>query len=76
MHPDLKKKVRAALRLILSDPSSGKSLMDELSGLKSFQAGSFRILYRVKDSETMEIVAIGPRDRIYAETYRLIKKGK
>ena len=74
MHPDLKKKVRASLQLILSDPHSGKSLKDDLSGLWSFRVGSFRIIYRIPDDIVIEIVAIGPRERIYEETFKLLKK--
>jgi mRNA interferase RelE/StbE len=75
MHPELKKKVRAALEIILSDPSSGKGLKSELSGLRSYRIGSFRIIYRVAD-RVVELVAIGPRKQIYAETYRLLRKSK
>ena len=74
MHPDLKKKIRASLKIILSDPSSGKSLIDELSGLRSFRVSSFRIIYRVRDPEWIDLVAIGPRERIYEETFRLLQK--
>jgi mRNA interferase RelE/StbE len=74
MHPDLKKKVRASLRIVLSDPQSGKLLMDELSGLRSLRVSSFRIIYRIKNPGRIELVAIGPRERIYVETFRLIRK--
>ena len=73
MHPALKRKTRASLKTILSDPSSGKALKDELAGLRSFRVGSFRIIYRVI-RKVIEIVAIGPRERIYEETYRLLKR--
>ncbi len=73
MHPTLKRKTRASLKSILADPSSGKPLKDELAGLRSFRVGTFRIVYRVKRN-VIEIVAIGPRDRIYEETYRLLKR--
>ena len=73
MHPALKRKTRASLKTILSDPSSGKALKDELAGLRSFRVGSFRIIYRVIRN-VIEIVAIGPRERIYEETYRLLKR--
>ncbi len=76
MHPDLKKKVKASLKMILSNPQSGKELMDELSGLRSFRVGSFRIIYRVKNTEQIELVAIGPRPRIYEETFRIVRKKK
>jgi mRNA interferase RelE/StbE len=74
MHPSLKKKVNASLEIILSEPHSGKALKDELSGLRSFRIGSFRIIYRIKEPERIELVAIGPRERIYEETFRMIQK--
>ena len=74
MHPSLKKKVKASLKIILSEPYSGKALMDELSGLRSFRISSFRIIYRIKEPEQIELVAIGPRERIYQETFRMIQK--
>jgi len=74
MHPDLRKKIRASLNIILSEPNSGKALMDELSGLRSMRVSSFRIIYRIRNAEQIELVAIGPRDRIYEETFRLVQK--
>jgi mRNA interferase RelE/StbE len=74
MHPSLKKKVKASLKIILSEPYSGRALMDELSGLRSFRISSFRIIYRTKEPEQIELVAIGPRERIYQETFRMIQK--
>ncbi len=74
MHPSLKKKVKASLKIILSEPSSGKVLLDELSGLRSFRISSFRIIYRIKEPRQIELVAIGPRERIYEETFRIIQK--
>jgi mRNA interferase RelE/StbE len=73
MHPDLKRKTRASLKTILADPSSGKALKNELAGLRSFRVGTFRVIYRVMRN-MIEIVAIGPRERIYEETYRLLKR--
>jgi mRNA interferase RelE/StbE len=76
MHPSLKKKVKVSLKMILSDPFSGKALRDELSGLRSFRVSSFRIIYRIKAPRQIELVAVGPRERIYEETYRYIQKEK
>ena len=73
MHPHLKKKIKAALQTILSDPNSGKALKDEFSGLRSFRVSRFRILYRISDQKLIEIIAIGPRECIYEETFRLLK---
>jgi mRNA interferase RelE/StbE len=76
MHPSLKRKVKASLKFILSEPSSGKALLDELSGLRSFRVSSFRIIYRIKEPRQIELVAVGPRERIYEETFRNIQKEK
>ncbi len=76
MHPSLKKKVKTSLEIILSEPYSGKALKDELSGLRSFRISSFRIIYKIEEPEQIELVAIGPRERIYEETFRHIQKEK
>ena len=74
MHPHLKKKVKASLQAILSDTYSGKPLKAELAGLRSFLVGRFSVIYRISDQKLIEIVAIGPRENIYEETFRLLKK--
>ena len=76
LHPEIKRKVKSALQTITSDPDAGKSLRDELSGLRSFRVGRFRIIYRVATKRIIEIVAIGPRKTIYDETYRFLKSNK
>ena len=73
-HPSLKKKIKSSLKMILSDPYSGKALKNDLAGLRSIRVSSFRIIYRIKDPEQLELVAIGPRERIYEETFRIIQK--
>jgi mRNA interferase RelE/StbE len=69
MHPELKRKIRAALTDILDDPQCGKPLKGELQGLWSLRGGRHRIIYRPDDAG-IEIVAIGPRITIYEETAR------
>ena len=76
LHPHLKKKVRASLQAILADPAAGKELEEELAGLRSLRVSRYRIIYRISPARQVEIVAIGPRDRIYEETYRLLKRSK
>ena len=73
-HPQLKRKIRAGLQHIVTEPESGKSLKDELEGLKSYRISRFRIIYRISSKKIIDIVAIGPRRTIYEETYRIIKK--
>ncbi len=74
LHPDIKKKIKFALKKIISDPDIGKSLKDDLKGLKSYKAGHFRIIYRMSSKNIIEIIAIGPRRIIYELTYRIIRK--
>jgi len=76
LHPQLKRKVRAAFKLILDDPLSGKALKDELFGLRSFRVAGFRIVYRAAGQDVIEIIAFGPRKTIYEETFILVRKGK
>ena len=73
LHPDLKKKVRSALDAVVADPSVGKALRDELAGLRSCRVGRLRIIYRVAGS-VIEIVAVGSRATIYAETWRRVRR--
>lgn len=75
LYPILKRKIKAALQIILSDADSGKALKDELKGLWSYRVGKFRVIYRVpKQNDVIEIIAIGPRKTIYEETLNLIVK--
>ena len=74
LHPEIKKKVRASLQAVVQAPIVGKSLKEELSGLRSYRMGRLRIVYRVTDDRVIEIVAIGPRTHIYQETLRLVQR--
>lgn len=73
LHPELKRKMRASIRFIQNDPLSGKELHDELEGLRSYRVGKFRVVYRIR-GEAIELVAIGPRSRIYEDTFRVLKR--
>lgn len=74
LHPEIKRKVRAALDVIRADPAVGKDLRDELAGLRSFRLGRVRIIYRVGPRRVIGLVAIGPRRTIYEETLRLLRR--
>jgi mRNA interferase RelE/StbE len=76
LHPEIKRKIKSALKSILEKPYSGKLLKEELGGLRSIRVSKFRITYRLEVKNEIQIIAIGPRNTIYEETYRLIKKEK
>jgi mRNA-degrading endonuclease RelE of RelBE toxin-antitoxin system len=74
LHPEIKRKITDSLQTIAADLNAGKALKDELSLLRSFQVGRFRIIYRRAVRNEIQVVAIGPRKWIYEETYRRIRK--
>ncbi|HSB33071.1 MAG TPA: type II toxin-antitoxin system RelE/ParE family toxin, partial [Nitrospirota bacterium] len=62
--------------ILLREPQTGKALKDELAGLRSFRVGRYRVIYRISGGKELDIVAVGPRERIYEDTYLLIRKAK
>lgn len=72
LHPDIKRKVRAALDRLAQDVEAGKALQGDLQGLRSLRVARFRVIYRAPARRVIEIVTIGPRDRVYEETLRLV----
>lgn len=73
LHPDVKRKIKAGLKEIALNPSNGKSLKDELEGLRSYRVGRYRIIYRDVAS-VLEIIEIGERDKIYEDTLKRFLK--
>lgn len=55
------KKIKASLKMIVSNPKEGKELRDELAGLRSFRMGRFRIIHRVTRG-VLKVVAVGPKE--------------
>ena len=76
LHPQIKRKLRGALEAIAADPGCGKPLKEELAGLRSLRVGKFRVVYRVGAARRIDLIAFGPRERIYEETHRLIAAGR
>ena len=72
LHPQIKRKLRGALEAIAADPGCGRPLKEELAGLWSVRVGKFRVIYRVSAARHIDLIAFGPRERIYEETHRLI----
>ena len=73
LHPELKRRTRAGLDRLVRDPGVGKALRGELVGLRSLRVGRIRVVYR-ESPAAIEIVAVGPRDGIYEETLRLLRR--
>jgi len=75
IHPDIKRKLKAGLKEITMYPSAGKSLKDELEGLRSYRVGRYRIIYR-DVSSILEIIEIGEREKVYEDTLKKLIRGK
>ena len=68
LHPDIKKQIRAAADRLVQGPLEGHALQQELSGLRSYRVGKYRIIYRIHDGErVIEILLVGRRRDIYEE---------
>jgi mRNA interferase RelE/StbE len=74
LHPELKQKLRTALELLGRDARAGKALQAELEGLRSLRVGRFRVVYRLRAGRVVEVIMVGPRERIYEETMRLLNR--
>ena len=72
MHPELRRRVRATLDRIRTQPEAGKPLLGDLTGWWSIRVGRIRIIYR-SARVFLEIAAIGPRTSIYEDAVRLVR---
>ena len=72
LHPDIKRKARAAFDRLAQDVEAGTALQGDLQGLRSLRVARIRVIYRAPARRVIETVTIGPRDRIYEETLRLV----
>ncbi len=73
LHPELKRKVRAAVTDILTHPGCGRPLKRELDGYWSLMVGRHRLIHR-PDSAGAEIAAFGPRRTIYEDMARAMAR--
>lgn len=69
--PATKRRIRAALDALVSDPAGGKELQLELAGYRTYRVGRFRIVYRT--NAMVRVVAIGPRETIYQDAARVLR---
>jgi mRNA interferase RelE/StbE len=68
LHPDLKRSIKAAVRVIAHNPECGDSLQRELDGLKKYRVRRFRIVYAVdRKARVIHLMAVGHRRHVYEE---------
>jgi mRNA-degrading endonuclease RelE of RelBE toxin-antitoxin system len=73
LHPEQKRRVRAALDRLRAQPDAGKELKGDLAGWRSLRLGRLRIVYRDART-TIDVAAIGPRSTIYLDAFRLARR--
>ena len=73
LHPDNKKQLKLALNELRQNPYTGKDLIEELYGFKSFRLKKYRVIYTVNEEENfIEIYYIGRRSDVYEQFRRLL----
>lgn len=66
LDPQVRRRIRAALDLVATDPERGRPLQLSLRGLRSWRSGDFRIVYRiVEDRIEVLVLAVGHRREVY-----------
>jgi mRNA interferase RelE/StbE len=59
-----------ALGELERDPLAGHALRGRLTGLRSYRVGVYRIIYQLRDSATVRVVAIRHRGEAYSSDSR------
>ncbi len=72
MHPETRRRVRAAVDALRDQPHLGRELSDELIGLWRYPVGRLRIVYRF-DEHRLGVLFIGPRATIYEDLAVLVR---
>jgi hypothetical protein len=75
LHPHSTWKRKAAFQTFSAGPFAGKDLTHGLSGMRNHRVTVSWLSAAVQD-KLIEITAMGPRECIYEETCRLIKKSE
>ena len=70
--PNLKRKVKDGLKEIAGNPAGGKTLRDDLAGLRSYRIGNSRIIYQA-DERAITLITVGPRKTVYKKAVLELK---
>ena len=75
LHPQIKKEIREAVRMLLLTPLVGHVLQHELSGYRSYRVRTYRVIYHINDADrTVDVLFVGPRRNVYEELRSLLEK--
>ena len=74
LHPQAKKDIKSALKILSEKPYAGKELQNELRLFRSFKIKRYRAVYSVDEQlNIVIIIAIGHRKDIYDIANQLTK---
>ncbi len=66
LHPEIRKQLKAGLKVLADNPYAGKELHDDLCEFRSYRLKRYRIVYTIYDSENqLKVYMIGHRKEIY-----------
>ncbi len=74
--PRVKRRVRAGLRLLESEPLAGKALERELIGYRSYAIPPHRIIYRVDSVRTVKVFLVEHRKDVYEILVQKLNSGE
>ena len=73
--PEVKRRVKAAVRAVTADPTVGEPLRKDLEGLWKFRVRRYRLVYAVdRGARTVRIFAVGHRRGIYEEIAARVRR--
>ena len=73
LHPEIKKMIKAGLKVLQRNPDLGGDLQEELSGFKSYKIRRYRILYKIAEEEKIiQIYYLGHRRDVYEQFQMLL----
>jgi len=74
LQPELKQRIRAALRTLATQPGRGEALKRDFSEYRKYRVGRFRIVYAPDSRDrVVRLLAVGQRRRIYEEMAELVR---
>jgi mRNA-degrading endonuclease RelE of RelBE toxin-antitoxin system len=76
LSPDLKRGIKAALRVLSIDPTQGAPLARELEGKWRYRVRRYRIVYEVDlKARVCRVVAVGHRSNVYEDLAARLRPG-
>lgn len=65
LSPEARRLIEVAVDALMDDPTSGDPLHGDWKGYRKLRAGAYRIIYRPKDSDVVEVQYVRHRRDAY-----------